>query len=229
MDLQSANRTKPASLADIGNRIRAWWPAKMFGTTLGMAVFFYCYFELLHHPRFAVTEVPITIVDRWVGFQPLALPLYLSLWVYISLAPTFLCHGRVLLSYAAASVLLSGLGLAIFFFWPTTTPTAGIDWSQHPSMRFLKAADTTGNACPSLHVAFAVFTAVWFERLLREMGAGRRLRALNWLWCVGILYSTMAVRQHVFIDVVTGTILGLVVVFAHLEWLRRRPAWAAAR
>jgi membrane-associated phospholipid phosphatase len=72
-------------------------------------------------------------------------------------------------------------------------------------------------------VAFAVFTAVWFERLLRQMGAGRLVRALNWLWCLGILYSTVAIRQHVWLDVLAGAVLGATVAVVHLRLLRVFP------
>ncbi len=71
--------------------------------------------------------------------------------------------------------------------------------------------DASGNACPSLHVAFAVFTAVWFGHLLRQMKAGGLARSLNWLWCAGILYSTIATRQHVALDVLAGAVLGAVI------------------
>jgi membrane-associated phospholipid phosphatase len=72
-------------------------------------------------------------------------------------------------------------------------------------------------------VAFAVFTAVWLRRILRQMGAGRVVRALNWLWCLGILYSTVAIRQHVALDVLTGTVLGATVAVVHLRLLRAFP------
>jgi membrane-associated phospholipid phosphatase len=75
-------------------------------------------------------------------------------------------------------------------------------------------------------VAFTVFTAVWFRRLLRQMDAGRLVRAINWLWCLGILYSTLAIRQHVAIDVLAGTVLGLGVAVLHLWWLRAFPGAA---
>ena len=67
---------------------------------------------------------------------------------------------------------------------------------------------------------FAVFSAFWFERLLRQMGAGRLVRAFNWLWCLGILYSTVATRQHVALDVLAGAGLGALVAAGHLRWLR---------
>jgi len=99
---------------------------------------------------------------------------------------------RELISYGPAAIGLSVLGLGMFLFWPTTLPRCGVDWAQHPSFALLKSVDASGNACPSLHAAFPVFTAVWFGRLLRQMGAERLVRAFNWLWCLGILHSTVA-------------------------------------
>jgi membrane-associated phospholipid phosphatase len=73
-----------------------------------------------------------------------------------------------------------------------------------------------------MHAAFAVFTAIGFERILRQMGAGRLVRALNWLWCLGILYSTIAVRQHVSLDILAGAVLGAAVAVAHQRLNRTR-------
>ena len=56
------------------------------------------------------------------------------------------------------------------------------------------------------------------QRLLRYLGAPHWLRALNWLWCLGILYSTLATKQHVAIDLYAGVALGLAVAL-----LRPRP------
>jgi membrane-associated phospholipid phosphatase len=202
-------------------RVLTFWPAKFVGTTVGMTGFFIAYFWLLRNPHFPVTIMPLTAVDRWIGFQPYALPLYLSLWFYVSLAPALVRDRRELISYAVASVVLSVLGLGLFLFWPTAVPATSIDWAHYPAFLFLKSADAGGNACPSLHVAFAVFSAFWFERLLREMDAPAVLRAGNVLWCLGIAYSTIAVRQHVFVDVIAGAALGAVVTAGHFRWLRR--------
>jgi membrane-associated phospholipid phosphatase len=205
-------------------RVGTMWLGKMTGTTGAMTAFFVAYFWLLNHPQYPLTVMPLVAADRLVPFWPGALPLYLSLWFYVSLAPALIIDRRELVSYGVAAVILSVIGLGIFFFWPTAVPKPVIDWSQHPSFAFLKTIDATGNACPSLHVAFAVFSAVWFEKLLREMGAGAAVRAVNWLWCLGILYSTMAIRQHVALDVAAGAALGGLVAAAHLLYLRRHPA-----
>ncbi|MDP2137991.1 MAG: phosphatase PAP2 family protein [Candidatus Didemnitutus sp.] len=220
MDSHSQHRAQAGWLRPAGARLYKWWPAKMIGTMVGMTVFFTAYFWILRHPIYPVTLLPLTAVDRLIGFRPEALPLYLSLWLYVSLVPALLINRRELVSLGLAWVELSVVGLGIFFFWPTAVPPADVNWSQYPTFAFLQSVDAAGNACPSLHVAFAVFTAVWFGRLLREMGAGRTVRAANWLWCAGILYSTVAIRQHVALDVLAGAALGAVVAAAHLRWLR---------
>lgn len=199
-------------------RARTLWIVKMFGTTLSIALFMAAYFWVLRHPFFAVTVMPLTALDHAIGFQPAALPVYLSLWVYISLAPGLLQSSRDLAHYAVAAAALGFTGLCIFMAWPTAVPVVQTDWTQYPSMAFLKNIDLAGNACPSLHVAFAVFTALWLERLLREVGAALWLRIFNWLWCAGILYSTVATLQHVVLDVLGGAVLGAIVAAIHLRF-----------
>ncbi|MGH7331033.1 MAG: phosphatase PAP2 family protein, partial [Polyangiaceae bacterium] len=102
------------------------------------------------------------------------------------------------------------VALSIFLFWPTSIPaTTGIDWASHPGFATLKRLDKSQNACPSLHVAFAVFSGVWLDRVLRAMRARAWVRVASAAWCVGIVYSTIATRQHVAVDVAAGTALGL--------------------
>jgi membrane-associated phospholipid phosphatase len=201
----------------------------MFGTMLGMAAFFAAYFQVLNHPAFRVTLMPLTAVDRWVSFRPEALPVYLSLWVYVSLAPALIISRRELGSCALAAVGLSAIGLGVFYRWPTAVLRPEADWSRHPAFAFLKNVDASGNACPSLHAAFAVFAAVWLGRLLRQLGAGRAARALNWLWCAGIVYSTVAIGQHVVLDAIAGSALGASIAAANLRWLRAFPTNGALK
>ena len=139
---------------------------KGFGTTIFISVFFAAYFYLLTHPAYPITVMPITLLDRLIGFQPAALPLYLSLWVYVSLPPALLSTRRELYSYGLAMAMTCFTGLAIFYFWPTAVPPINIDWTQYPDVNFLKNIDAAGNASPSLHVATAVFSGVRLHHLL---------------------------------------------------------------
>jgi membrane-associated phospholipid phosphatase len=209
----------------VGRRMSRHFLLKMFGTMVFMAVFFVLYFWLLKHARLPVRTVPRIFLDRMIRFRPGALPLYLSLWFYVALAPALIPARRQLWSYAAAAAALSLIGFAIFILWPTNLSRADLDPAMVPSLAYLKEVDASGNAFPSLHVAFAVFTAFWFERLLRQMNSGLLLRALNWAWCAGIIYSTIAIRQHVALDAVAGVILGSLVAGLHLWLVERLPAF----
>ena len=197
---------------------------KSIGIPVFIAVFFAAYFHVLNNPAYPVTVMPVTLVDRWIGFEPMALPLYLSLWVYVSLPPAFLASRRELYVYSLAMAGTCLTGLLIFHFWPTTVPTADIDWTQYPGVEFLKNMDAAGNACPSLHVATAVFSGWWLHHLLRRFGAPPWARLFNSLWCVGIIYSTVATRQHVAVDMWAGLFLGTVTAWLSLRHVVRTRA-----
>jgi membrane-associated phospholipid phosphatase len=175
---------------------------------LFIGVFFGAYFYLLKEPAYPTTVMPVIFLDRLIGFHPLALPLYISLWVYVSLPPALLETHRELYDYGLVMAGTCLAGLIVFYFWPTVVPEANIDWSRYPGVSFLKDLDASGNACPSLHVTTAVFSGIWLHHLLRRFGAPQWLLIFNWMWCTGIVYSTLAIRQHVAVDVMAGLVLG---------------------
>lgn len=181
---------------------------KSIGTTLFISLFFGAYFYLLNGPAYPTTVMPLTFLDSLIGFEPLAMPLYVSLWVYVSLPPALLATRRELYAYGAAMAGTCLVGLIIFYFWPTAAPAADIDWALYPGVDFLKSMDASGNAFPSLHVATAIFSGAWLHHLLRRFGGPQWLLMLNGIWCFGIIYSTLATRQHVAVDVWAGLALG---------------------
>ncbi|HQS81754.1 MAG TPA: phosphatase PAP2 family protein [Thiobacillus sp.] len=195
---------------------------KNIGIPLFIGLFFGAYFYVLKVPAYPTTVMPITWLDQMISFQPWAMPLYVSLWVYVSLPPALLATRRELYRYGMAMGGTCLLGLIVFYFWPTAVPAAEIDWARHPGVEFLKNVDAAGNAFPSLHVATALFSGIWLGQLLRRFGAPRWSRLVNWLWCIGIIYSTLATRQHVAVDVWGGLMLGGVAAWLSL----RSPACA---
>lgn len=202
--------------------VRVWW-LKALGTMGFVAFFFWAYLYVLRNPGFSVTTMPTTILDEWIGFRPEAFWLYASLWLYTSLPPALVRSFRELIGYGVAIFAVCAIGVGTFVVYPTAVPVFAIDWAQHPGFAVLKGIDTAGNAFPSLHVATAVFSGIWLDRQLRETGAGRGVRMLCALWCVGIVYSTMATKQHVAFDVAGGLVLGAALGRLSLRWV---PAWA---
>ena len=203
---RAASESVPARR--IARALRSHGALKGIGITLIMSLFFSAYFYLLHHPDGPVTTMPLTAADRWIGFEPWALAPYLSLWAYVCLPAVLMHSRRELLRFGLGISVVCLAGLLIFLVWPTRVPSMAAYYAGHPDFRLLRGIDASGNACPSLHVASAVFAALWFERVLPGLGLGRRTRLFSWLWCALIVYSTMAVKQHVLVDVLSGALLG---------------------
>jgi membrane-associated phospholipid phosphatase len=204
-------------------RIRYHLLLKSVGITAFTWLFFIAYFHLLRHPAHAITVMPLTALDRAIAFEPQALPAYVSLWLYVGIAPGLQRSVRALIVYGLwiGALCLSGLGL--FYVWPTAVPATTLDVSGWPGFALLQGVDASGNACPSMHVAVAIFSALWIESLLRTVGAPGALRWLNAAWFVAIAYSTLAIKQHVVIDVVTGALLGGAFAWASLRSSPRTP------
>lgn len=212
--------TTPAWYQQIAMAMRCHIVLKTIGIPLFIALFFTAYLYLLKHPAFPTTIMPFTVLDSWFSYQPLAMPLYVSLWVYVSLPPGLLATRRELYVYAAGMSTTCLIGLVIFYFWPTAVPLAHIDWTLHPGVDYLKSIDAAGNACPSLHVATASYSAIWLNVVLRRVGAPPWLWLVNWVWGAGILYSTLATRQHVVVDVLAGLALGGLIAYLSLRRIR---------
>ena len=202
-------------------RLMHLWFLKAGGTAAFMAIFFYSYFAVLRSPLGPVTVMPTTRVDEWMVFWPPAFYLYASLWVYTALVPALQPTLLRLVAYGCGIGALCLSGLLIFSFFPTTVPYVFSDWFIDPSLTLLRRLDAPGNAWPSLHVATAIFTAMCLHRLLRGLGGPRWVKAANWAWCVLIIYSTMAIKQHVLWDVLAGIVLGLLFGGLYLKFEKR--------
>ena len=189
-------------------RLTTHFVLKTIGVTAFITAFFIAYFWLLNSPLFSVRTMPYTALDQAIAFQPFALVFYISLWVYAPFPAMLARNKPELYAYGRHSSVLALLGLGIFLFFPTKIPPPDIDWSLHPGFDFLKGVDASGNACPSLHVAFAVFSAIHIGAMLKHAHVAPWIHWANWLWCVTIAYSTLATKQHVAIDLVAGAILG---------------------
>ena len=212
----------------LAGRIRAHFIFKWLGTSAFMTVFFTAYIYLLKNPSGPVTLMPLTMVDQWIAFEPWSLPVYLSLWLYVSLPPALMETREDVIQFGFCIGLLCLIGLGIFYVWPNAVPPTNIDWAQHPGASFLKGVDAAGNACPSLHVGTAVFAGLWLDWMMPKTPKSRMFRWVSIVWCVAIAYSTMATKQHVAIDVACGGALGaLMAVITRPRTLRASAPLAA--
>jgi membrane-associated phospholipid phosphatase len=214
---------------DFRARLRTGFVPTTFWTTLLTGLFFVGYLFVQRHPAFAPLIMPRTGLDLMIPFQPLAIVAYVSIWIYVGVGP---CLQRTRAEFAAYGVWICALcltGLGIFYFWPTQVPATALEATRFPGFEALRRVDQASNACPSMHVAVAIFTAMRIGDVLRSIRAPLRVRALNVAWFAVIVYSTLAIKQHVVLDVVAGALLGAIFALMSLRWrpgLGREPTFA---
>ena len=205
-------------IAQLWVRMRHLLALKVIGTTAFTWLFFIGYFHLLRHPVYPVTVMPLTALDTLIPFAPPALFAYLSLWFYVGIAPGLQLGFWELIVYGLWIGALCLTGLALFYFWPTQIPMLPRDVSGLPGFAMLQGVDAAGNACPSMHVAVAIFTALRIDEVLRRTTSPAWIRWTNTGWFLAIALSTLAVKQHVVLDVVAGAALGMVFVLPSMRW-----------
>jgi membrane-associated phospholipid phosphatase len=194
--------------AELGMRARRYFVVTVIATSVVIGLFFIGYFHVLRHPAYPLTVMPLTGLDRLIPFQPHAFFAYLSLWVYVGFGPGLQRTYTELFVYGAWMAALCLTGLALLYFWPTEVPPVTLDVSAFPGIAMLRRVDALANACPSMHVAAAAFTGIRVHEVLRCARSPLWLRLLNWTWCGAIIYSTLAIKQHVVLDVAAGAVLG---------------------
>jgi len=212
--MQTQNQT-------IGQRFRSYPIEKLLGPTIAITVFFVVYFYVLNHPSFASQDMPVLAIDHWLPVIPWSAWVYFSLWVFICVPQALMGDRQVMLYYLGGALLLSIIGLSIFFFYPTAVPVWDIDWSRYGSLEFLKSSDSAGNACPSLHVGFATFSGCWLVWLIRRLSLSPVWVVLSILWGLAIIVSTMTTKQHVLMDVIFGLLLGVLVFGVNVFFVKK--------
>lgn len=201
------------------NILRLTW-LKTVGGAAYMFVYFHFYFLLLRHPVRAVTVFPLTDLDRALPFQPWSFWPYISMWVYVCLPSALQPTLATLLRHGVAAAGLCVIGIASYYFLPSTFQHAGEAWPAGHVGAFLGEVDLAHNVFPSMHVAFACFAMVWLRSSLQIFAAPRAWQVGSVLWCIVIVYSTLATKQHIVWDVLAGAIIGLLWGWVTERWAR---------
>jgi membrane-associated phospholipid phosphatase len=204
-------------------RFTACWGFKVLLTVSISTLFTTAYLLIGHYPLLPPHTLPETAMDRSIEFHP-----YRWIWVYqsayliINVVPWLAERREELARYAKGFALLSLVSFAIFILLPTRAPTPivhdfrGMYW-------LLKLYDTPNNALPSLHVGLVTYTLLLGWRIFGDK-LPRGLGALCIAWGLLIAYSTLATKEHYFVDVPAGAALA---VAAH--WWAWRPRHVATR
>lgn len=158
---------------------------------------------------FPVRKVPLAWFDRAIPFQPPWIWAYLSLYLLNPIGPLFARSRQDLLRYARGILFLFACGFVCFVLFPVAGPRPLSTDSYWLYQRLIEI-DRPYNSFPSLHAGCAVY-AVLFAAYASADTSRRILRtgllSMGWIWVAIILYSTVATRQHFFLDLPGGMLL----------------------
>jgi membrane-associated phospholipid phosphatase len=191
-------------------RLIAEWKIKVFlGGGITVA-FWIGYFLLERLPEATVTEMPQLAIDRLIPFQPEAAFVYVSQFVTMPVVIWLMTSRRQLLACCQGLALLIIASFIIFYFWPTAVARPEAFPDRHFFYDLITGSDLPRNACPSLHAAFGVFTAGCAFDLFWGWKHDRWFIGVVWLWTAAVLVSTLLIKQHVFLDLLAGGVMGAV-------------------
>ena len=177
------------------------------------------YLFLQRHHFFPARNMSSSFFDRMIPFSDQAVWLYLSIYLLMPVGPFLMNSRKQIFRYAIGIILISLLANAIFLFWPTSCPRPGVQ-GTNAAYRELTTIDNSFHAFPSLHAAFAVYSALCGGLVLREIGSRNFWRISLWFWAFLILYATLATKQHVIADIIAGSVLGLgIYACVFKEWI----------
>ncbi len=200
-------------------RLKTEWRLKLALFVVVNAVFWTCYLVLSRHAFFPEHTVPVTVIDRAVGFQPAGWDwVYLSQYLFTGTLPLLLTSRADIRRYAVSLAMMCPASFAIFLLFPTRGPRPADVGGTFP-MEWIANADGPLNALPSLHAAFIVCMAALAWRMFGG-AAPRTVVLISIVWGGAILFSTLATKQHYALDLLAGGALG---------WLADTVAWRGAR
>ncbi len=204
-----------AARGAVGTADRAEAAERVFITVSLLSIFAGGYFGLGVWSEGVPTISLGLAVDGRVPFAGVAVWTYATVYTAWSV-PLFLVGSRQLFRRLAAAYLFVLLtSFAGFVLLPANTAAlretvayaAGegfTAWGLH----LIYSLDPPTNCFPSLHVGLATVVAVLVAR------NGRAAAGLAALWWSAVCLSTLATRQHFFVDVVGGALVGGVAALA---------------
>lgn len=148
----------------------------------------------------APATVPALWPDDMIPFMPMALWPYLSQFALLFCAIWFAPDNAQRTRTFYAMLLASAVASVIFIVFPTELPRQTVEGA---GWKLLYTLDVPGNCFPSLHAALAALSAAALMR------AGRGWAVAVPLWVAVIIFSTLATKQHMVIDIVGGLALAL--------------------
>lgn len=156
----------------------------------------------------------LTPIDEAIPLIPEFVFPYMSLYVFFWL-PVIVSRNITLRDFATIIAATAGMftvAFAVYAIVPSSYPRPTISpdasFVYYVLTEALYRFDLPNNTLPSTHAAVVTILLAATRRKF-----GRRTYAIYALWGVSILVSTVTVKQHYIVDLVSGVILGAVAYY----------------
>jgi membrane-associated phospholipid phosphatase len=161
---------------------------------------------------FPTHSVVMTRFDVWVALAPIWVWFYVAYYPLLIAAHFYTTGTPVQAVYFRAMTLATVVSFFVFVLFPTTIPRELYPWIGEVDfssqlLALIRGSDNSINCAPSMHVCMSFIAASAFT-----LACGRWGRFIVWTLFLAICYSTMATKQHYFVDLVGGFSLGLMSV-----------------
>jgi membrane-associated phospholipid phosphatase len=171
------------------------------------------YFILNNHPgRPVVVE---TFVDRWIPFNKYFVIPYVCWYGYLVFFIIYFCIIDSTMYFKLLGCVDAGfiISFIIFYFYPTTVPRPIIHGNDilDKLILLIYTRDNPVNCFPSIHVLQALLIEIFVSK---EQGFNRFTKSISLVLSILIVFSTMFIKQHYFMDVISATILAYVLYFS---------------
>lgn len=189
------------------SRFITLWRLKLLLTVIITPIFLLCYLGIQRIVGTTDRKLPLLAVDHWAGFNIWWVYVYVSQYLIVPLPPLLAHTRRQLRALAVGLSVVSAISFVAFLIYPVAAPRQPPPDPSNFVFDWLMGVDGVVNSFPSLHVGLSVFIAMYAHRVI-DAAFSRPARAtlltIIWVWTLLIAWSTMATKQHYFLDVLGG-------------------------
>lgn len=165
--------------------------------------FLVVYFVTNHLPIFSGQPLPLLGIDQWIPFLPWTTWIYITDYAYPVVVGFLLRDSLTMTRLTFSFFLMANFVGLVFIFFPTQSlrenyALSSGDWL----MAIIRTLDSPLNCFPSAHVAILGLSLAALQRERPK---------LVWpflVWAILVSISTLTTKQHYFVDVVGGGLLG---------------------
>lgn len=157
----------------------------------------------------------MTAVDNAIPLMPEYVWIYHSIVPAIAVTMILLLRTRRVFFITLWTCILATIVLNLFyFFFPSSYPRAefAVNGISDIVLQITRDVDGPNNTFPSGHVCFAwiMFWGVFYSKVAKQL---RGVRSLYLLWAIGVSLSTLVLKQHYVVDVISGVSLATTCFF----------------